>query len=91
MHALRNCGSSVNALISDGSSFHQVGAKVKKALFLVEIKQMSWLLGISSRFASDERSVLHGVYGKRQLKKKDLEAKEGVNLDMEEALVYIYS
>ena len=64
MHALRNCESSVNALISDGSSFHQVEAE--KALFLAEIRWMSWWLGISSRFASDERKVLQGMYGKRR-------------------------
>ena len=58
LHALRNWESSVNALISEGSSFHQVGAKVEKAFFLVEINQMSWWLGISSRFASDERRVI---------------------------------
>ena len=60
LHVFRNWESSVSALISDGSSIHQVGAKVKKAFFLVEVNR--WL-GISSRFASDERRVLRGVYG----------------------------
>ena len=51
LHALRNCESSVSVLISAGSSFHQVGAKAKKALFLVVTRWMSRWLGISSRFA----------------------------------------
>ena len=58
LHALRNCESSVNALVSVGSSFHQEGAKAEKALFLVEVRWMAWWLGISSRFASDEHKVL---------------------------------
>ena len=66
LHALRNCESLVSALISAGSSFHQVGTKVEKVLFLVEVRRMSWWLGISSRFASDERKVLRGMYGERQ-------------------------
>ena len=58
MHALRNHESSVIALISVGSSFHQEGAKAEKALFLVEARRMARWLGISSKFASDERKVL---------------------------------
>ena len=66
LQALRNCGSSVSALISDGSSFHQAGARAEKALALVDARQMSWWLGISSRFAPDERKVIRGGYGERQ-------------------------
>ena len=42
MHALRNCESSVIALISVGSSFHQEGARGEKALFLVEARLGGW-------------------------------------------------
>ena len=35
-----NCESSVNALVSVGSSFHQEGAKAEKALFTVEVRHI---------------------------------------------------
>ena len=66
MHALRNCERSVIALIYVVSSFHQEGARAEKALFLVEARRMAWWLGISSRFASDERKVLGGEYSERR-------------------------
>ena len=58
LHVLQNCESSVIALVSVGSSFHQEGARAEKAFFRVEVRRMVWWLGISIRFASDERKVL---------------------------------